>query len=309
MKRALKLVGGLLVVIVALALGAYAWAMSTASRNYEKRWETHDASFPIPWPLEGAAPESALALAVSRGQHLVDTRVACKGCHGPDLGGGVVINIPIVAYWAAPNLTTGEGGVTRDFTPQDWDRAVRHGVRKGGRSSTMPSEEFRNLSDHELSDIVAYVRSVPPVNRDVGKVKLGPVFAFLFATNPGSSLAFVADHHQPHAAEPPGGESATALGEHIVQVCRGCHGPNLSGGKMQGDPDMPIVANITPHESGLKAWTAADFTRALKEGKRPDGSAISERMPWRIYGQMTDAEIAAMWAYLVTVPPRVKGNH
>ena len=78
---------------------------------------------------------------------------------------------------------------------------------------------------------------------------------------------------------------------------------------MQGDPDMPIVANITPHETGLKGWSENDFIRALREGKRKDGTAIDNAMPWKVYGQMTDTEIKAVWAYLQTVPPLEKGNH
>ncbi|MEO8484288.1 MAG: hypothetical protein ABI634_18915 [Acidobacteriota bacterium] len=42
---------------------------------------------------------------------------------------------------------------------------------------------------------------------------------------------------------------------------------------------MPIVANITPHETGLKGWTEADFFRALREGKRKDGTDILTAMP------------------------------
>jgi hypothetical protein len=71
---------------------------------------------------------------------------------------------------------------------------------------------------------------------------------------------------------------------------------------------MPIVANITPHETGLSDWTEADFIRAMREGKRKDGTAISEFMPWRAYGQMSDAELRAIWAYLQTVPAVEKGN-
>jgi hypothetical protein len=71
---------------------------------------------------------------------------------------------------------------------------------------------------------------------------------------------------------------------------------------------MPIVANLTPDESGLKAWSEADFIRAIREGKRPDGSAISEYMPWKAYGQMSDDELKAIFAYLRTVPAKPKGN-
>ena len=93
-----------------------------------------------------------------------------------------------------------------------------------------------------------------------------------------------------------------------MQVCRGCHGEQLSGGKVAGDPNMPIVANLTPHETGLKGWTESDFIRALREGKRKDGTEILPQMPWKAYGQMSDVELKAIWAYLQTVPPVEKGN-
>lgn len=209
----------------------------------------------------------------------------------------------------APNLTSGDGSVTKGFTANDWDRAVRHGVRHNGQTSSMPSQDFGNLTDRELSDIVAYIRSVPPVNRDMGPVTFGPVFAFLIASDPKAFVAFRIDHDKPHAVEPPVEAPSVELGQHIVQVCRGCHGPQLSGGKLAGDPDMPIVANLTPHETGLKSWGEGDFIRALREGKRKDGTEISTRMPWKAYGQMTDPELKAVWAYLQTVPPVEKGNH
>ena len=239
----------------------------------------------------------------------MQSRTGCNGCHGDDFGGAAVIDVALVGHWVAPNLTSGEGSVTRGFTANDWDRAVRHGVRHNGQTSSMPSQDFANLSDHELSDIVAYIRSLPPVNRDLGPVKLGPVFAFMIATDPKALDAFRIDHDKPHAVEPPVEAPSVELGQHIVQVCRGCHGPQLSGGKLAGDPDMPIVANLTPHETGLKSWSESDFIRALREGKRKDGTAISKMMPWESYGKMTDTELKAVWAYLQTVPAVEKGNH
>ncbi len=77
-------------------------------------------------------------------------------------------------------------------------------------------------------------------------------------------------------------------------MCRGCHGEGLSGGKIQGDPNIPIVANITLHETGLKDWTETDFVRAMREGKRRDGTAISEFMPWKAYGQMREPAVSAL---------------
>jgi hypothetical protein len=71
---------------------------------------------------------------------------------------------------------------------------------------------------------------------------------------------------------------------------------------------MPIVANLTPHPSGLQGWSEADFTRALREGRRPDGTAISGYMPWKAYARLDETEISAMWAYLQTLAPVEKGR-
>jgi mono/diheme cytochrome c family protein len=333
MKKVLKYVAWGLAVIVVVALVVHIWSYQVAMDRYEKQWTVHKAEFPIPFPLSSAdlsalrgerilagAPEAdplagldlqavALQRAIARGRHLVVSRTGCDGCHGKDFGGSTIVDVALVGHWVAPNLTSGEGSVTKGFTANDWDRAVRHGVRRDGRTSSMPSGDYINLSDHELADIAAYIRSLPPVNKEMGAVKLGPVFAFIIATDPKVFIASTLDHFKPHAVEPPAEAPSVAFGEHIVQVCRGCHGQQLSGGTLAGDPDMPVVANITPHETGLKSWSEADFIRALREGKRKDGTAISKMMPWQAYGQMSDTELKAVWTYLRTVPPREKGNH
>jgi cytochrome c553 len=332
MRKLLKIFAWGLCVLLVLALGAVGVARVIAGQKYNKQWTTHEVSFPIPFPLSpaeletlraervaGGAPaadprdgadldRAALSHAIARGQHLVKTRVGCEGCHGADLGGKVLIDQAVVGYWAAPNLTSGAGSITRGFSAADWDRAVRHGVRHTGQSSSMPTTEFVNLSDHELSDIVAYIHSRPPVDRTTKPISIGPVFSFVVGFGSDALAAFAIDHTKPHPTEPPVEVASVELGEHIAQVCRGCHGERLSGGKVAGDPNMPIVANLTPHETGLSGWTEADFVRALREGKRKDGTDILPQMPWRAYGQMKDVELKALWAYLQTVPAIAKGN-
>ena len=229
------------------------------------------------------------------------------GCHGSDFGGIYLVDEWIVGRWAAPNLTTGRGSVTAGFGASEWDHAVRHGIRHDGRTSTMPSFEFTNLSDHELSDIVAFIRSKPPVTaKSIPSVSAGPCLRLRARAN--FVITFDMDHQVPHLREPPQAAITPQFGGHLVQVCKGCHGPGLSGGKIEGDPGMPIVANLTPHATGLAGWTEADFIRAMREGKRRDGTAISDAMPWKAYGKMSDEELRAIYAYLTSVPPREKGN-
>ena len=334
LKKTLKFLAWTLAALVVLAGAAYWYASNRAMANYHRHWTAHDASFPIPFPLSDAELEQlrqqphvvrastndeaepplrldvqaiTLARAVANGKHLVDSRLSCGGCHGSDFGGHAVVDAPFVARWIAPNLTSGKGSVTTGFRAEDWDRAVRHGIRHTGETSSMPVQEFVNLSDHELSDVVAYLRSVPPVDRDLGPTRMGIVFTFLAAFDSSAFATPGIDHSRPHPVEPPAAAVTAEYGEHLVQVCRGCHGPTLSGGKIAGDPNMPEPANLTPHETGLKNWTEADFIRALREGKRKDGTAILEAMPWRSFGQMDDTQLKAIYAYLRTIPARPKG--
>ncbi|MEX1994035.1 MAG: cytochrome c [Steroidobacteraceae bacterium] len=333
MKKPLKILGLTLAAIAAIAVIAYAAASWATANRYNRQWTAHDATFPIPFPLDDADLEAlraeriaagapaddplagldlaALALqsAIARGQHLIESRVGCAYCHRPDFGGGAVIDEPMVGRWIAPNLTAGRGGVTAGYTAADWDHAVRHGLRRDGRTSSMPSIDFVNLSDRELSDIAAYIQSLPPVDRKPGQVEFGPILKVMLAFGAGPPfVAFDIDHMKPHAAHTPEPAPTVDYGAHVVQVCRGCHGPTLSGGKLKGDPHMPIVANLTPHESGLKHWGEADFLLAMREGRRPDGRILSEFMPWRAYAQMSEAELKALWAYLQTLEPIAKGN-
>ena len=95
----------------------------------------------------------------------------------------------------------------------------------------------------------------------------------------------------------------------IVAGCKGCHGPDLSGGKIAaGDPSWGPAANLTP-SGNLGKWTEAQFVATLRTGKRPDGIALKEPMPWKIVGHMTDDELHAVWLYLRSVPPRAFGTH
>jgi mono/diheme cytochrome c family protein len=273
------------------------------------REERIAAGAPAGDPLAGVDLQAvALERAVARGTRLIETRLGCSACHGPDFAGRVLVDEPAVGRWVAPNLTLGKGGVTAAFTPSDWDHAVRHGMRGGGRTSTMPSIDYMNLSDRELSDIVAYIRSRPPVDNEPGTIEFGPILKVMMALGKIELLAPKVDHQAPHAVEPPEAAVSVEFGAHLAQACRGCHGATLAGGKVPGDPGMPIVANLTPHETGLKDWTEADFIRALREGKRRDGSALSEYMPWQGYARMSDTELKAIWAYLRSLEPVEKGR-
>jgi cytochrome c553 len=103
---------------------------------------------------------------------------------------------------------------------------------------------------------------------------------------------------------------STQYGEYLANIggCTSCHGAGLSGGRIAGlPPDAPPAQNITP--AGIGNWTRADFMRALRVGKRPDGMTLNSLMPWAYYTRMTDDEIDALWLYVHSVPARATGTH
>lgn len=319
MKTALKVLGVLVLVLVLLGFGGFTWARGKNAELLGRTIPVHSVDFPVPFPLDSAeaadlgvsGPEAdavALERAVARGRHLVGSRYVCVECHGDDFGGGVMIDAPIMGRLLGPNLTTGQGSVTLDYTPADWDRMVRHGVKPSGNPSAMPSEDFRLMSDRELSDIVAYIRSMPPVDEEVPPVTFGPVGTMLMATGKlPLSADIIGEHQAPHLAVPPAAAATVEYGAHIGAVCSGCHGQDLAGGPVPGgDPSWAPAANLTPHADGLAGWSLDDFVVAMREGRRPDGTTVVAPMDMVVgyTARMDDTELEALWMYLQSVEGR-----
>jgi len=261
-------------------------------------------------------PPQALALAVpsdaasvARGRHLAVAIGKCVVCHGADLGGTVFLDVPPFRV-IAPNLTRGDGGAGRTFSDADFVRAIRHGVDPSGRPLLiMPSDDYAHFTNADLADIIAYVKSVAPVDRQLPNTVVRPLGRFLLAIGklPDPPAASI-DHGAPPPADMLPSVSV-AYGRYIAQTggCIGCHGAGLSGGPIPGlPPNAPPAQNITP--AGIGAWSDADFIRALRVGKRPDGSTMNRLMPWAETSLMTDDELKALLLYLRSVPPRPTGT-
>jgi mono/diheme cytochrome c family protein len=103
--------------------------------------------------------------------------------------------------------------------------------------------------------------------------------------------------------------STVEYGQMLAGACVGCHGGNYTGGPIPGgDPSWPQAKNLTLHATGLQSWSLDDFKTALRQGRRPDDTAISSVMPWPGYAGMTDSDVEAIYRYLQTVEPREMGN-
>jgi len=79
---------------------------------------------------------------------------------------------------------------------------------------------------------------------------------------------------------------------------------NADGTAWAGPWGTSYAANLTPHETGLAAWTPELFIQAMRTGKHMGtGRAILPPMPWQDYGLMTDDDLRAVFAYLRSLKP------
>jgi mono/diheme cytochrome c family protein len=109
-------------------------------------------------------------------------------------------------------------------------------------------------------------------------------------------------------------------GEYLVTLggCTDCHTPGYFFGK----PDMgrylggsevgfeiPGLGvfhgpNLTPdRETGLGTWSAEEIAKAITKGQRPDGRILAPIMPWHAFAKLTDGDVAAIAAFLKSLPP------
>jgi mono/diheme cytochrome c family protein len=299
MKRVVRWIGVLLGAVVALvvvaAAGLYASSTYRLSRTYTV-------------PTENlAVPRDAAT--VARGEHLVIVHTKCGDCHGVDLGGAVFIDDPALGRVPAPNLTAGRGGVGLTFSDADYARAIRHGIAPDGHPLlVMPADDWARMSDEDTAAVIAYVRSVPPVDRELPPLEVRPLGRALIATGQLPLPADLIDHAAQRPPAPPPGPTAE-YGGYLAEIggCRGCHGPGLSGGRIPGTPpEIPPATNITP--TGIGSWAEQDFVRALRTGARPDGSRIDPFMPWGATSKLSDDELHALWLYVHAVPPKATGT-
>jgi len=238
------------------------------------------------------------------GKHRAD--VLCEGCHGADLSGiENWFNAGPLGTVDSANLTSGEGGFGREATSvEDYVRAIRHGIDPEGKPIFMPAVvSTANLSDQDLAAIIAYVKSVPPVDHVTSGHKFTPLAKIMMAAGMLGKLPVETVSHATQVAAPTVGVNKE-YGEYMVNTndCRVCHGPNLNGGPFPDPTIQKISPNLTPGgELGL--WTEEQFITTIRTGVTPGGHNLdNEFMPWKDYSKFYDDELKAIWLYLQSVP-------
>jgi mono/diheme cytochrome c family protein len=207
---------------------------------------------------------------------------------------------------------TGIGGWTDDQIIT----AIRLGRRPNGERlvPVHPYPVFNGMAEEDLRAVVAYLRSLPPVNRANQPKKLVPLFESVLLP---TWLAAFAPRETPPPTAP---TSGLARGEYLVRAvghCGECHTPRgltqspdnsrFLGGTQKG-PDGDPVPNITPDkDSGLK-WSEDEIAEYLATGNKPDGDVAGGLMDEMIQGStggykdLTKEDRLAIARYLKSIP-------
>lgn len=287
-----------LLALAAVGAGLVWWALGQAQARMQRHIDI--APYTLDIPTDAAS--------IERGRYLFGTR-GCVDCHGADGAGRAFIDDGSMRVKGA-NISPGTGSVVAKYLAADWDRTLRHGVKPDGRPVLiMPSEDYNRLTDADLGALVAYVKQLAPAKGGAAELVLPLPFKVLYGLGQIPDAASVIDH-QRKPTQPVAEGATVAHGEYVSAMCIGCHGEHLSGGKIpSGPPTWPAAANLTPGEGSVmpRYPDAQALTTMLRQGKRPDGTAIAV-MPFDSFKHVTDTDVAALFLYLKTLPPRPAGG-
>ncbi len=288
MKKVFKwmgiVVGGLIGLIALVVIVLYFVGNARMSRAYDVQPEV------VTIPTDAGAIEEGRRWATSLG---------CKSCHGENLSGEIMIDDSTLGYIPTPNLTPGAGGAGGEFTDADWILSIRHGIdpHEGRALLGMPSGNYFYMTDEDFGELIAYLKSIPPVDNDLGEIRLTFMTKVLLAAGAFGENALPAEFIDHTSARPaviaPG--PSVEYGGYLVRIigCRDCHGAELAGGK-NPEPGAPPGPNVTPGGS-LGTWSLEDFLTATRTRK-------SENMPWEDFAHMSDHELEAIFLYLRSLP-------
>ena len=260
---------------------------------------------------------------IARGKYIFGATGGC-GCHTEPKGtvnaGGRKYEGSFGTVYSAnitPDTKTGIGA----WTDEQIIKAIRLGRRPNGERilPVHPFTSFNGMAEDDLAALVAFLRTVQPVNRPTTPKKITvPMFESVFL--PAWLMAFAATETPPPAAPARG----VARGEYLVRAvghCGECHTPRsamtmavdnsrfLAGNPKKTGPQGQATANLTPDKAtGLGDWTEEQIVTYLGTGKRPDGDVAGGLMEEAILGtlagfkDMTKADLAAIAGYLKSIP-------
>jgi mono/diheme cytochrome c family protein len=263
-----------------------------------------------------ACAGGANAQDAQRGAYLAKA-ADCVGCHTeqkPDarpFAGGRALATPFGTFYGSNITPDQKNGIGR-WTEADFFRAMQKGTRRDGFPyyPAFPYPSFTKITDDDLRDLWAYLRSLPPSARANHPHDLRFPFRFRVLVFVWKWLFFTPGHF----VGAPGSTQVLNRGAYLVQAlghCGECHTPRnffgapkkdryLAGGK---GPDGKKVANLTP--TRLEKLSDGDLKGLLTSGSYPDGDQPAEAMAEVIRNttsQLTPQDLDALIGYLRSLP-------
>lgn len=274
---------------------------------------------------------------IERGRYLVDHVAACGQCHTPGgatpdttryLAGVECLVNDNGACLHSGNLTSSSTGLARR-TDAQIKAMFMDGRRPEGRAlnPVMPYWVFHNMRDEDADAIVAYLRTVPPVEHIVPPTSIPFITRSPAAPIDANTIPRAKGGGVDGGPDPENGRYLAAMAGRCIE----CHTPDLPQGGVRpidmrkpfaGDrlylsaalglksPPMPekiYSTNITPAPvSGIGGWTVADVQRAMREGKDRNNGQMCPPMPFGPMGAfagLTDQDSLDIATYILNLPP------
>ncbi|MEA3195799.1 MAG: hypothetical protein QOD26_4132 [Betaproteobacteria bacterium] len=257
----------------------------------------------------------AAAQDVKRGEYL-SKAAGCLGCHTEEkkdavpYAGGRALKTPFGTFFG-PNITPHREAGIGEWSETDFVRAMREGRRRDGANlfPAFPYASFTRMSDGDLKDLWAYLRSLPASSRPSQPHELGFFYRWRFLVTVWKWFFFTPGPMVADAAK----SAVLNRGAYLVQAlghCGECHTPRnflggpknsrfLAGAKL-GETAVP---NITP--TRLKKLGDAELKDVLRTAMTADGDVLAESMSEVVRNttsQLTAPDLDAMVAYLRSLP-------
>ena len=281
MRRLAAAMAGLLIVIAILLAGVFV-ASEIRLRDID-----------IPPAFVAEIPTDRAA--IERGAHVARIR-GCFGCHGQKLQGNVFNEEewPWVRRAVATNLAQ----YARQHSVAELEAAIRHGIGHDGRALwSMPSYNWANLSNSDLTALIAYLQNAPLTEVELPEPSLGLKARWWIATGAEMHMAdWVAMVPELELQNDP--DPLVRQGEYLAMtMCNECHGLDLRG-SINAD-------GMTPDLAILAAYTDQDFRALMKTGTAIGGRSdlpLMSMIARDRFPSLTEQELRSLLAFLRRLP-------
>lgn len=308
MRKALKILGFVLVIIVAVIATGFLTINSSEIPTYEVQKIDFQAV---------STPES-----IERGKKLVS--MLCASCHknhetGKLTGTRMHDAPPEFGEIYTPNITQDKKYGIGDWTDGELLYLLRTGIKRDGQYAPPYMAKLPTMADEDLNAIISFLRSNDPLVSADPTPDQPSKPSFLTKLLCRIIMKPFPMPEQPIAM--PDTLDKVALGRYLAHNldCFSCHSadfktndflkPEQSQGYFGGgnkplnqEGQVMLTPNLTPDsETGIGNWTEQQFIQAVKYGLKEGEPAL--QYPMNPYAQLTDAEAGAIFYYLKTIPP------